>query len=62
MGTLIELFASAQKAGGRMKLAGLSRHIREVLHITKLIAVFEVFPDELAAVASFRQQGASGAI
>jgi anti-sigma B factor antagonist len=57
MGTLIEVFASAQKAGGRVKLANLSKHTREVLHIAKLIAVFEVFPDELAAVASFRQPG-----
>ena len=58
MGTLVELFASARKAGGRVKLAGLSKHVREVLHIAKLIAVFEVFPDELAAVASFRAQPA----
>lgn len=61
MGTLIELFACAQKAGGRMKLAGLNKHIREVLHIAKLSAVFEIFPDELSAVASFREQRATGA-
>lgn len=58
MGTLIELFTSAQRAGGRLKLASLSKHIRDALTITKLILVFEVFPDELAAVASFRQQPA----
>ena len=61
MGTLIELFASAQKAGGRMKLAGLNKHIREVLHIAKLSTVFEIFPDEMTAVESFRAQRASGA-
>jgi anti-sigma B factor antagonist len=61
MGTLIELFASAQKAGGRMKLAGLNKHIREVLHIAKLSAVFEIYPDEIAAVESFREHRASGA-
>lgn len=61
MGTLIELLASAQKAGGRLKLSSLSKHIRDALTITKLMVVFEVFPDELAAVASFREQRASGA-
>jgi len=58
MGTLIELFTSAQRAGGRLTLSSLSNHIRDALTITKLMVVFEVFPDELAAVASFRPQPA----
>jgi anti-sigma B factor antagonist len=58
MGALIELFTSAQRTGGCLKLASVSRHIRDALTLTKLILVFEVFPDELAAVASFRPQPA----
>lgn len=58
MGALIEIFTSAQRAGGSLKLASLSRHIRDALTITKLSLVFEVFPDELAAAASFRKQPA----
>ena len=58
MGALIELFMSAQKVGGCLKLAGLSKHIRDALTITKLIMVFEAFPDEHAAAASFRKQPA----
>lgn len=58
MGTLVELFTSAQRAGGRLKLSSISKHIRDALTITKLMVVFEVFPDELAAVASFRPQPA----
>jgi len=54
MGTLIELFTSAQRSGGRLKLSSMSKHIRDALTITKLMMVFEVFPDEMAAVASFR--------
>jgi anti-sigma B factor antagonist len=53
MGALIELFTSAQRAGGCLKLASLSKHIRDALTITKLVLVFEVFSDEFAAVASF---------
>jgi len=58
MGALIELFTSAQRVGGCLKLASVSRHIRDALTLTKLIMVFEVFPDEFAAAASFRTQPA----
>ena len=58
MGALIELFTSAQKAGGCLKLASLSKHIRDALTITKLIMVFDTFSDELAAAASFSKQPA----
>jgi len=58
MGALIELFTSAQRSGGCVKLASLSKHIRDALTITKLIMVFEAFPDEQAAAASFRKQPA----
>jgi len=58
MGALIELFTSAQRSGCCVKLANINKHIRDALTITKLILVFEVFPDELAAVASFRPQPA----
>ena len=58
MGAIIELFTSTQRAGGCLKLASISKHIRDALTITKLIMVFETFPDELAAAASFRKQPA----
>jgi len=56
MGALVEIFSSTQKAGGCLKLAGINKHIRDALTVTKLIMVFETFPDELAAAASFRKQ------
>jgi anti-anti-sigma factor len=56
MGALIEIFTSSRRAGGSLKLCGLTKHIRDALTITKLMVVFEVFPDELAAAASFRTQ------
>jgi anti-sigma B factor antagonist len=61
MGALIELFTSAKRAGGCLKLASLSKHIRDALTLTKLVLVFETFPDEAAAVASFGRQRAFGA-
>ena len=56
IGALVEIFTSAQRSGGCLKLANMSKHIRDALSITKLILVFEVFPDEFAAAASFRPQ------
>ena len=58
MGTLIELYTSAKKAGGCLKLANISKNIRDALTITRLILVFETFPDEHAAVSSFMTQPA----
>jgi anti-sigma B factor antagonist len=53
MGTLIELYTSTKKAGGSLKLANLTKRIRDALTIAKLILVFETFADEHAAVSSF---------
>lgn len=58
MGALIELYTSTTRAGGSLKLANISKHIRDALTITKLILVFETFPDEHAAVASFQKRPA----
>src|SRR6266853_3887960 len=43
LGTLVGLYASARKVGGDIKLAELCSHPKEVLQITKLVTVFEIF-------------------
>jgi len=53
IGELVGSFTSASSAGANMKLARLPRKIYDLLQITKLITVFEVFDDEAAAVKSF---------
>lgn len=55
LGTLASLFASARRFGGSIKLANLGGHPNEVLHITKLATVFEVFDKTEDAVASFKR-------
>ncbi|HET9399826.1 MAG TPA: STAS domain-containing protein [Candidatus Acidoferrales bacterium] len=54
LGTLIALYASAKRCGTEIKLANLGIHPREVLQITRLVTVFEVFDSTDAAVASFK--------
>lgn len=53
IGELVTGFTSAAASGGRLKLLSLTRKVRELLQITKLLSVFEVFDDEAAAVRSF---------
>jgi anti-sigma B factor antagonist len=53
IGELVTGFTTAAGSGGRLKLLGLTKKVRELLQITKLYAVFEVFEDEAAAVRSF---------
>jgi anti-sigma B factor antagonist len=54
LGTLVGLYSSARAAGGDIKLCGLGQRFREVLQITKLATVFEVYDSEPQAVAAFR--------
>lgn len=53
LGTLVICFTTLQKAGGELKLLNLSRRNIELLVLTKLTTVFELFNDEQDAVNSF---------
>ena len=53
LGTLVICFTTMQKAGGGLKLLNLSRRNIELLILTKLTTVFELFNDEQDAVNSF---------
>src|SRR5712692_1333550 len=55
LGTLVALFVSARKVGGNIKLANLGSRPSEVLKITKLVTVFEVFYKSEDAIASFNR-------
>jgi len=53
LGTLVSLFTTARNAGGAVKLARLSQRVGDLLQITKLVTIFEVFDDEEKAAKSF---------
>ena len=53
LGTLVICYTTMQKAGGALKLLNLSRRNIELLILTKLTTVFELFNDEQDAVNSF---------
>ncbi|MCZ2077095.1 MAG: STAS domain-containing protein [Bryobacteraceae bacterium] len=53
LGTLVICYTTFQKAQGHLKLLNVSRRNIELLVLTKLETVFEVFADEQDAVNSF---------
>jgi anti-sigma B factor antagonist len=55
LGTLVSLYASARKVGGEIKLAHIGNHTRELLQITRVVTLFEVFDTVEDAIASFEK-------
>lgn len=52
LGMLVGVYSSARGAGADIKLTGLGQRLRDVLQITKLATVFEVFNSEQEALAA----------
>ncbi|HXE05171.1 MAG TPA: STAS domain-containing protein [Bryobacteraceae bacterium] len=53
LGTMVMCFTGIQKQGGALKLLNLSKRHIELLVLTKLTTIFEVFDDEQDAINSF---------
>jgi anti-sigma B factor antagonist len=54
LGTLVGLHATAQNAGAGVKLANLTKRVGDLLQVTKLLTVFDVYNSEYEALESFR--------
>jgi len=53
IGELVSAFTTITNQGGALKLLSLTKRVKDLLQITKLYTVFEVFDDETAAVRSY---------
>ncbi len=53
IGELVSRHMTTRHAGGRLILLHLPQKIRDLLQITKLLSLFEVYDDEETALASF---------
>jgi len=53
IGELVRTYTTVTNEGRQLKLLNLTNKIRELLVITKLLTVFQVYENEQAAVASF---------
>jgi len=53
IGELVSGYTTVSNSGGSLKLLNLNKRVKDLLQITKLYTVFEVFDDEAAAISSF---------
>lgn len=53
IGELVAGFTSVSNQGGQLKLLGLTKRVKDLLQITKLYTVFDIFDDEASAIGSF---------
>lgn len=53
LGELTSAFTSVKNRNGQLKLLNLTKRVHDLMQITKLYTVFDVFDDEKKAVASF---------
>jgi anti-sigma B factor antagonist len=54
LGTLVAAHVSAKTQGASVRLCHLGQKFHEVLQMTKLLTVFDVYDTEAAAVSSFQ--------
>jgi len=53
IGELVSSFTTVSNQGGSLRLLNLTKKIQELLAITKLLTVFQVYDSEQAALSSF---------
>jgi len=59
LGTLVALYTTARNLGGSVKLANLTQRIGDLLQVTKLVTIFDVYDNEQHAVESFLKGAAA---
>jgi anti-sigma B factor antagonist len=59
LGTLVSLYTTAHNSGGSIKLSNLTQRVGDLLQVTKLLTVFEVYTTEEEAIRSFPKGAAA---
>ncbi len=54
LGELVSSYTTAKNQGADLKLLSLTKKVKDVLQVTKLYTVFDIFDDEASAIASFK--------
>jgi anti-sigma B factor antagonist len=53
IGELVSGYTTVANGGGHLKLVNLNKRVKDLLQITKLYTVFEVYEDEATAIRSY---------
>jgi len=54
IGELVSAYTAVKKCSGNLKLLQLTKKVHDLLQLTKLFTVFDVYSDENTALRSFR--------
>ncbi|MBI3896473.1 MAG: STAS domain-containing protein [Acidobacteria bacterium] len=54
LGTLVSGYTTLASQQGQLKLVNLTKRVHDLLQLTKLLTVFEVYDNEATAVKSFQ--------
>ena len=55
LGELVQAYATTKNRGGSLKLLNVTKRLKDLLVITRLLTVFDTSDDEAAALASFKE-------
>jgi len=53
LGELVQAYATTKNRGGALKLVNVTKRLKDLLVVTKLLTVFDTFDSEADALASF---------
>lgn len=53
LGEIVQAYATTKNKGGSLKLLNVTKRLKDLLVVTKLLTVFDTFDSEAAALASF---------
>ena len=53
LGQLVQAYATTKNKGGALKLVNVTKKLKDLLVVTKLLTVFDTFDDEKSALSSF---------
>ena len=54
LGELVSAFTTAKNQQAEVKLLNLTKKVHDLLQLTKLYTVFDIYDDEASAIASFK--------
>jgi anti-sigma B factor antagonist len=53
LGQLVQIHATAKSNGGSLRLVNVTKRLKDLLVVTKLVTIFDSYDSEAEAVASF---------
>ena len=54
LGELVSAYTTSKNQGASLKLLSLTKKVKDVLQLTKLYTVFDIYDDEASAIASYK--------